>query len=303
MQRNKEKEHYYRQLLKLSNLDTEEFFSILNVFDQVWKHYYQRYDLQGNKRKLPKFEEHSDISLKGSHDKLLFILIYMAQNPTQQYQGVLFNMTQGKVSQWLKLLFALLRKTLARMEMLPERNADALYQSLEVLAGYFLLLDGTERPIPRPVDPDGQKYYYSGKKRMHTVKNNLISNHQQQVLYLSPTVEGKQHDKTLAQEMELHFPPEGTLLQDLGYQGFVPDNVKVIMPIKKPKKQKLSKEEKAYNKQVSSARIAVEHAIGSIKRLKIVQEKIRLRIEDIHDQVILIAVGLHNLRIGYRNLS
>lgn len=49
-------------------------------------------------------------------------------------------------------------------------------------------------------------------------------------------------------------------------------------------------------------RVTVEHAICVIKRLRIVQEKIRLRIEHIYDTTMLVASGLHYLRIHYRNL-
>lgn len=107
----------------------------------------------------------------------------------------------------------------------------------------------------------------------------------------------------MAEEMELHFPSEGVLMQDLGFLGFSPANIKIVMPEKKPKQPSLSKEDKAYNKLVSRGRIAVEHAICGIKRLRIVKEKIRLRIEHVHDRVMLIATGLHNLRRCYRNLS
>lgn len=102
-------------------------------------------------------------------------------------------MSQGKVSQWLKLLLPLLQQALFRLKLLPSRDAHKLYVSLKVLAGYFILIDGTERPIPRPVDNERQQHFYSGKKGCHMIKNNLIINKEQQVLYLSPTVEGKMH--------------------------------------------------------------------------------------------------------------
>jgi hypothetical protein len=153
------------------------------------------------------------------------------------------------------------------------------------------------------VDYERQGFYYSGKKGEHTVKNNLIINKEKKVLFLSYTVEGSIHDKALADEMELLFPPEGVLMQDLGFLGYSPDKVKVVMPEKKPKNQELCDEDKAFNQLVSSMRVTVEQAISGIKRLRTVQEKIRLRIEEIHDKVILIACGLHNLSIEYRNLS
>jgi hypothetical protein len=303
MQSYKKEGFNYRQLLQLTSLEADEFMSVLSVFDMYWQGYHQHHDLKGDKRKLPKFKEHALISLEGSHDKLLFVLIYLKQNPTQYYHGALFKMSQGKVSQWLKLLLPLLAKTLDHMKLLPARSANELYASLKVVANYLIFIDGTERPIPRPVDKEKQHFFYSGKKRGHTIKNNLIVNDGKKILYLSPTVEGKMHDKALAEETELHFPPTGLLMQDLGFLGFAPDNVEVLMPVKKPRNQELTLEEKAYNQFVSSIRVKVEHAIGSCKRLRIVLQKIRLRIEDIQDLVILIATGLHNLRITHRNLS
>jgi hypothetical protein len=302
MQRNKEEENRYRQLLPLTSLTTREFMALLAEFDKLWQAYHLNHDLKGEARMITKFQEHAYISLRGSQEKLLFILVYLQQNPTQAYHGVIFSMSQGKVSQWLKLLLPLLEKSLHRLKMLPQKNADAFYLSLKVLAEYFILLDGTERAIPRPVDYERQKLYYSGKKGEHTVKNNLIINKEQQILYLSDTVEGSMHDKALADEMQLSFPAGGVLMQDLGFLGYAPDKVKVVMPEKKPKGQQLSSEDKAFNQLVSSMRVTVEHAISGIKRLRIVQDKIRLRIEDIHDRVMLIACGLHNLRIRYRNL-
>lgn len=292
----------HRQLLGLTSLKIKEFMAVLAEFDKLWQLYHQHHDLKGEARKLPKFAEHVDISLRGSHDKLLFVLSYLKQNPTQQYHGVMFGMSQGKVSQWLKLLLPLLRQALLRLQLLPSRDACKLYLSLKVLSGYFILIDGTERAVPRPVDNERQRYFYSGKKGCHTIKNNLIINKEQQVLYLSPTVEGKLHDKALAEQMELNFPADGVLMQDLGFLGYNPGKVKIVIPEKKPKNKPLGKEDKAFNQIISSMRVTVEHAIGSVKRLRIVQEKIRLRIENIQDQVMLIAVGLHNLRISYRNL-
>ena len=58
-------------------------------------------------------------------------------------------------------------------------------------------LDGTERPIRRPKHPARQKQFYSGKKKRHTVKNNVITDRDGRVLYVSGTVEGKKADKAL----------------------------------------------------------------------------------------------------------
>ena len=87
------------------------------------------------------------------------------------------------------------------------------------------------------------------------------------------------HVKALADEMELLFLPEEVVMQYLGFLGYNPDKVKVVMPEKKPKHQELSYEDKAFNQLVSSMRVtpgrrAVEHTISGIMRLTTVQEKI-----------------------------
>ncbi|MBK8534462.1 MAG: hypothetical protein IPL59_04665 [Candidatus Competibacteraceae bacterium] len=57
-------------------------------------------------------------------------------------------------------------------------------------------MDGTERRIQRPKDPDRQKRFFSGKEGEYTVKNVIVSGLlDQQVKYLSPTQEGEKHDK------------------------------------------------------------------------------------------------------------
>jgi hypothetical protein len=297
------KENRYRYLLKLTTLSIKEFMKLLSCFQSVWETFHRGYDLQGDLRELPKYKEHASMSLQGSKEKLLFVLVYLSQNPTQEHHGVLFSMSQGKVSQWLKILIPLLKESLAKLQVLPSRTTEQFYYCLKALSNYFILLDATERPIPRPVEYERQRYFYSGKQRMHTVKNNLISDKNNKILYLSQTVEGSLHDKALADEMELSFPSEGVLMQDLGYLGYEPEKVKVVMPVKKQKKQELSKEDKAYNKLISSMRVKVEHVMAGVKRLRTVKEKLRLRTEDIHDEIMLIACGIHNIRIDNRNLS
>ena len=70
------------------------------------------------------------------------------------------------------------------------------------------------------------------------------------------------------------------------------------MPTKKPKGKELSDVQKKENKKISSFRILVEHAIGGVKKCRIVKERFRCRKFGFDDLVILIACGLHNFRIS-----
>jgi len=221
----------------------------------------------------------------------------------QSYQAYTFGMSQGKVSQWLQVLLPLLEQALAKLALLPCREPSDLYLSLRLLARQVLLMDATERQVPRSTDWERQKHEYSGKKGCHTNKNLLVSNQQKQILYLSPTVAGSRHDKALADEMELRFLPQQGLLLDLGFLGYQPEGAQTILPYKKPPKGELSEFEKLYNRLLASIRVEVEHVIAGVKRIRIVKDKIRLQGEIVTDQLMLIACGLHNLRIYHRNLS
>jgi hypothetical protein len=132
------------------------------------------------------------------------------------------------------------------------------------------------------------------------VKNNLLCNTQKRILWLSKTFDGSVHDKKIADEQLIHFPAGITLWQDTGFQGHNPENVTVKMPTKKPKGKELTKEQKEENRKISSFRILVEHAIGGVKRCRIVKERFRCHKDGFDDTVMLIVCGLHNFRISLK---
>jgi len=84
----------------------------------------------------------------------------------------------------------------------------------------------------------------SGKKKGHSVKNNLVSNFLGNILYLSLTYEGKKHDKGICNEKPFEFPvlkagQRRFLWQDTGYQGHQVSNCQILQSIKKKKEEEL----------------------------------------------------------------
>ena len=190
-------------------------------------------------------------------------------------------------------------------------------------------IDGTERRIQRPQNPDLQKQNYSGKKKCHTRKNLLISDFGRRVHYLSATCEGKKHDKRIADEEEYRFSSghcfvSGHRLSGLCDGPHHPDpdpdprpkpkpkaqaqaqtqtqaiGVEIQQPKKKPrgKENHLSELEKQVNRQISQVRIRVEHAINGVKRCRIVKEVLRNRCKAFDDLIMETACGLHNFRLA-----
>jgi hypothetical protein len=120
------------------------------------------------------------------------------------------------------------------------------------------------------------------------------------ICFLSATYEGKWHDKGLADETRYILPDGSILYQDMGFQGFTVAGVSINQPKKKPKNGVLTDEEQEQNRTISRIRVTIEHVISSIKRYRIVKDKLRLWREHIHDMVIETCRGLHNFRLNYR---
>ena len=115
--------------------------------------------------------------------------------------------------------------------------------------------------------------------------------------YLSATYEGSIHDKTIADQEDFEFKDMLVVLQDLGFQGYAPDNVQVVQPIKKAKNKELTHKQKSYNKAQSQRRVYVEHAIRGVKIMHIVKGKIRSHLHAWRDLVCYLACGIHNFKI------
>ncbi|MDP9316074.1 MAG: transposase family protein, partial [Chloroflexota bacterium] len=51
---------------------------------------------------------------------------------------------------------------------------------------------------------------------------------------------------------------------------------------------------------IAREKMRIEHTIGSVKRCRIIRDKLRYWRDTIRDMVMAIAAGLHNLRLRYR---
>ena len=88
---------------------------------------------------------------------------------------------------------------------------------------------------------------------------------------------GKKHDFKLFQESKVHWGKSTKGLVDSGYTGIKKIHSTTDVPKKRTKKKPLTKEEKNKNRAISSERVANEHAIGFLKRFKILSERYRNR--------------------------
>ena len=208
-------------------------------------------------------------------------------------------MSQSKVSEWVSYLLPVLERSLQKMSFMPQSG----YQFKAPPQGVqYLLADVTERQVPRNVDNQNQQEDYSGKKKLHTVKNLAISDQRGYILFISGSHQGSTHDKSIWDQINLDFG-DLNVLTDLGFLGADKTHPNVILPYKKPKNKELTALQKDINKAIGSSRVKTEHAFIGVKRLKIIRNKIRLKTYHIRDQVFRVASALHNLRLDFRAIQ
>lgn len=287
-------------LLAFTGHTQAEFDEILGAFIKASYQLEQKRRAKQKRKRRPGGGRKAQLKTKA--DQLLFILFYLKTYPTQEVLAFLFGMSQGQANEWIHRLAKVLKRALDDIGHLPERDGQRLATILRENETIAFTQDGSERRRQRPKDSEKQKLYYSGKKKAHTVKNHLVVHPEsRRVCYLSATAPGKKHDKKLADESDLHFPPLATVEQDTGFQGFDPEQVIILQPKKKPRKQELSVGEKFVNRCISSGRIIAENVIAGIKRCRIVKDVLRNWKSDFDDLIMVLACGLHNLRVAHRS--
>lgn len=225
-------------------------------------------------------------TLKGDLAKLFFILLYYKTYPTFRFASCIFEFDKRNIQLWVKFLAPVLFNTLGYEVSLKRRSHRINSFEAWILEYPELkefLVDATERPICRPKDNKLQQFYYSGKKKQHTIKNQLfVDPNSKKILHISDSVEGKRADKTLFEDDPVSlFLPEGSLgMADKAYQkaGDANPNLNMIIPKKKPPGKELTESEKLNNKAISQIRVRVEHPISYLKHFNILSQRFRGRV-------------------------
>lgn len=227
--------------------------------------------------------------------KLFFILFYYKVYPTFRLAQVFFGLDKRNVLSWKVFLEGILFAALGRQLTLPKRRINTMHGLLEICPGLAsCIVDATERQIRRPKNPKDQTHFYSGKKKRHTVKNQLVVHPTtRRILAVSKTVEGKRHDKKLLEDDAIlsWVPPRATILGDAGYQGAgcIAPWARFITPPKKAPGQERSRGEKATARTLASIRVRVEHTISYLKHFAILSQVFRGRVSIAHQPFVNIA--------------
>jgi hypothetical protein len=238
-------------------------------------------------------------------EQLLLTLVWLRLYLTTEALGFLFGVHKSTVSRYTRTLLPLLRQvgegTLGWPE--PPRRGQNLDQACQAHPDLFALVDATEQPVQRPRDPEAQKAHYSGKKKRHTRKIQIIVNEWGQVRDVSTSTPGAVHDLAHFRQSgaAARIPPGTIAGGDAGYQGLqheLPDH-SVMTPFKKSKHHPLSDEEKLLNQEFAALRITVENTICQFKHFHALADRFRHALDRL-DDVFRAVLAIVNPRIQKR---
>ena len=103
------------QFVTLTSLSIEEFDYILPRFETELKRKYRKTS-RGTIR-LNRFTWRKELPSAAHH--LFFVLTYLKENPTQEFHGAIFNISQETVSSIIKDCISALNETLRILKLLP----------------------------------------------------------------------------------------------------------------------------------------------------------------------------------------
>jgi hypothetical protein len=223
-------------------------------------------------------------------DRLLMLLISYRTYTTHAFLGLLFGIDDPAVGRNINPLQPLL----AGIFRIPERRVKLDPEDMREL-----FFDATERPTRRP--EEGQRAYYSGKKKRHTIKNQGVTARRTKppgpgkkpqrlrIAAVSESPPGSAHDKKVYDRARVVGPRDAGRTGDTASIG-----TSLETPSRKPRGGELTASQKEANRVVSRRRIVAEHGIGKMKVWRIAAERYR-NPNRRHTLIMKNVAGLHNL--------
>ena len=270
-----------------TGLSAGEFDKLVAELEPIWLARKAKRSARRTRQRKPGAGRKAKLVLT---DRLLLVLLYYRTYVTQEFVGFLFGVDKGTVSRNVQELSL----CMAGVFRIPEKKVRIDPDDLEAV-----FVDATEQSVNRPQRK--QRRSYSGKKKRHTVKHQIVVTRKRKVpgekqkvriKAVSKAAKGRVHDKKLYDRSGLRIPKGVSKSGDSGYQG---SDLRV--PKKKPRNGQLSDDEKRSNRHLAKERIVAEHGIGKMKIWRIAADRYRNPPRR-HTVMMKNVAGLHNRMYG-----
>src|SRR4051794_25945520 len=127
-------------------------------------------------------------------NRFLMVLVYYRLYITYTLAGFLFDLDQSNICRDIQKIEELVRKCLPIPQKIYRitkrlRTPEEVEQYFP--AGFLAFIDSTEQQIPRPVYKIRRDAYYSGKKKRHTIKKQIIVNNRGIIIHKTGLKKGR----------------------------------------------------------------------------------------------------------------
>ncbi len=184
-------------------------------------------------------------------NRFLMLLVYYRLYITYTLADFLFDLDQSNICRDIQKIERLVRQCIPIPQKIYNitkrlRTPDEVEK---YFPGFLSFIDSTEHQIPRPVNKQRRKLYYSGKKRRHTVKTQFMVNKNGIIIHKTTKKKGHRHDYNIYKKNHPIVPNQVVNVLDLGYLGVEKDYQDQLssLPDRKDRNHQLSKEQKEYN--------------------------------------------------------
>ena len=295
----------------LTGMTRNEFDNLLVAFRAAQGR--QQRDSQTTRRGQPR-RRAAGAGHPHRHDdchRLLLALVWLRVYPTYELLGFFFGLHKRNAQLNVRAVLAALDTIDDFPFDRPGRARKKLRSADEVMAAFpqvRVLIDSKEQRVNRPTGSDAQKPYYSGKKKAHTVKIQVVVDPCGRIEAVGTSVPGgANHDlPLLCGSGILEQLAEGeAAMVDKGYVGvknYYPD-VPIVIPFKAGRNHPLTEEQKAYNREVARYRIVVEHTMAQLNRFTVLRQVFRGQQRGRHSQVARVVGKLVNRRLRVKPLK
>ena len=230
-------------------------------------------------------------------DILLMTLTYYRDYPTFFSLGFQYGIDEANAYRWVKWVEEIIFQNIRKEERIEEDKLIDI-SVLGISNNKLYLVDVTECQVERPKNKEIQKEYYSGKKKKHTIKIQIILDEKTKKIISVAFDKGSTHDYNLFKQSTSEIEKETTFVADSGYQGLSNIFTNSTTPKKKSKNHPLSEEDKDSNYLISIVRIPIEHINCQLKVFRILAERYRSRRNSFFRRAVLLC-EFYNLCLNY----
>jgi Helix-turn-helix of DDE superfamily endonuclease/DDE superfamily endonuclease len=172
-----------------------------NIYDKEITKRYSNYELKRlSKRKNRKRDIGAGRPFKLEvKDRFTMLLVYYRLYITYTLAGFLFDLDQSSICRDIQKIEKLIRECVPIPQKIYPitKRLKTLEEVEQYFPGFLAFIDSTEQQIPRPADKRRRTVYYSGKKKRHTVKTQLMVNTHGLIIHKLGYKKGRRHDYIL----------------------------------------------------------------------------------------------------------